>query len=77
VTHEISLNFLLEETHDILIFYQLQTNEGTGSVPSDRYVGIPFAVGKEAIRSQLSQEHLCKWKACKGCQSKTLIILCQ
>jgi len=42
-------------------------------VPSDHPVGIPFAVGKEVIRSHLKQEYLNRLKACHGClQSKTL-----
>jgi hypothetical protein len=42
VTHEVSLNFLLDKTHDTLISYQLQAKEETDRFPSDRNVGIPF-----------------------------------
>jgi hypothetical protein len=48
--------------------------EGTDKVPYDQIAVIPFAVGKEVIRSHLRQEHLNRWKACKGCcQSKMLM----
>jgi len=48
--------------------------EGTNEVPSDETASIPFAVGKEVIRSHLRQEHLNRWKTCKGCsQSDTLM----
>ena len=48
--------------------------EGANEVPSHQTASIPFAVGKEVIRSHLRQEHLNKWKTCKGCcQSETLM----
>ena len=49
--------------------------DSTNGIPSDQIVGIPFfVVGKEVLRSHLRQEHLNRWKTCKGCrQSKTLM----
>jgi len=47
---------------------------GTKGFPSDQTGGIPFVVGKAVIKSHLKQEHLNRWKTCKGCrQSKTLM----
>ena len=46
--------------------------DSTNGIPSDQIVGIPFVVGKEVLRCHLIQEHLNRWKTCKGCrQSKT------
>jgi hypothetical protein len=40
----------------------------------DQTIGILFVVSQKVIRSHLRQEHLNRWKTCKGChQSKTLI----
>jgi hypothetical protein len=48
--------------------------EGTNKTPSDQIAGIPFAVEKEVVRSELRQENLNRWKVCKGCcQSKMLM----
>ena len=48
--------------------------EGTKGFPSDQTVGISFVVDKAVIRSHSKQEHLNRWKTCKGChQSKTLM----
>jgi len=47
--------------------------EGTNGVPPYQTVGIPFVVGKEVIRGHLRQQHLNRWKTCKGYrQSETL-----
>jgi len=47
--------------------------EKTNGNPPDQIVGIPFVVDKE-VRSHLRQEHLNRWKTCKGCrQSETLM----
>jgi len=49
-------------------------NEGTNEVPCNQTASIPFGVGKEVIRSHLRQEHLNRWKTCKGCcQSEMLM----
>jgi hypothetical protein len=43
--------------------------EGTDKDPVDQTNGIPFAVGKEVIRSRLRWKHLKSLKACNGCCS--------
>jgi len=40
---------------------------GTNEVPSDQTASIPFAEGKEVIKSHLRWEYLNRWKTCKGC----------
>jgi hypothetical protein len=48
--------------------------EGTNGIHFDQTVAIPFVVVKEVIRSNWGQEHLNRWKTCKGChQSKDLM----
>jgi gamma-glutamylcysteine synthetase len=40
--------------------------EGTNKASVDQTTGIPFAVGKEVIKSHLRQEHLNSLKACNS-----------
>jgi len=48
--------------------------EVTNKTPSDQIAGIPFAVDKEVIRSQLREENLNRWKACEGCSESKMLM---
>ncbi|XP_071572363.1 uncharacterized protein [Temnothorax nylanderi] len=48
--------------------------KGANEAPSDQVAGIPFAVGKEIIKSCLKREHLSRWEKLETCrQAKTLM----
>lgn len=48
--------------------------EGASKAPTGPIAGVPFAVGKETIRSHLSREHLIKWKTSKSCRQAKLLM---
>ncbi|XP_071579823.1 uncharacterized protein [Temnothorax nylanderi] len=48
--------------------------KGANEAPSDQVAVIPFAVGKEIIKSCLKREHLSRWEKLETCrQAKTLM----
>jgi hypothetical protein len=74
---KIAFKILIFKERDILGYPEEADKlfkEEANVVRSYQNVVIPFAVGKEVIRRRLRQEHLNRWKTCKGCrQSKTLM----